>query len=87
MNDHPANSIEGPSFTHRTTGLRAFDEACIGLPVGALTLLTGRHVIDVDLLIDALRRADPKTVVIEAEYEIVMKKHRTIVGALRDLHD
>ena len=78
--------VPTPSFSHETTGILAFDKACVGLPVGALTHLTGRHVIDVDLLLAALRRENPEIVVFEAEYDVVTKKYRSVVEKLRELH-
>ena len=86
MGDQSTPSGHTPAFQHRVTGLRAFDDTCVGLPIGALTQLAGRHTIDVDLFIGALRRADPTIAILEADYDVVTKKYRSIVQELRNLH-
>ncbi len=84
---HKAMSAgSAPAFRHQATGLQAFDEACLGLPVGALTQVTGRHAEDVDLLVDALRRADPTIAIMDVAYDVVTKKYRSVVEELRRLH-
>lgn len=86
MRKQPTPTGQKAAFSHRPTGIRAFDDVCLGLPVGALTQLAGRHAIDVDLFIDALRRADPDIAVLKAEYELVTKEYRSVVEELRNLH-
>lgn len=40
-----------PAIRSHATGVRALDATSGGLPIGALTQVTGRHAADVDLLI------------------------------------
>jgi len=68
------------------TRVRELDAACGGMPVGALAQLTGRHSIDIDLFVDALRRADPNLAIIDVDYAVVTKKYRTVIEELRSLH-
>lgn len=86
MENEAVSDLPTPSFTHETTGLRAFDRACVGLPVGALTQVSGRHAMDVDALHALLRKSDPEFVLLEFEYDVVTKKYRSVVEALRELH-
>lgn len=80
-------TIKGPTFRHRPTGLQVFDQSCLGLPVGALTVINGRHAADVDLLIEAFRRADPDRVsVLQADYAVVTKKYASIIAELQRRH-
>ena len=85
MRDDSTKASSSRVFRHRPTRLTAFDETCLGLPVGALAEVTGRHAIDVDLFVDALRRADPDVALLDVQYETVMKKYRSILEELRTL--
>lgn len=85
MRDNSTNVSSSRMFRHRPTRLSAFDENCLGLPVGALAEVTGRHAIDVDLFVEALRRADPDVLLLDVQYETVTKKYRGILEELRTL--
>jgi len=55
--------------------------------VGALTVVTGKYVCDVDCLIEALRQAAPDIVaVLDVAYATVTKQYRSVIEELGRRH-